>query len=64
MTLAKQALLAVLAATWLVGLWHQDSWGMAAAYLAISVAMAALVFGFGDKRVLKVAPRRNDRTRR
>ena len=61
MTLAKQALVAVLAATWVVGLWHQGSWSMAAAYVAISAAMAALVFGFGDRRVLKFAPRRNDR---
>jgi nitrate/nitrite transporter NarK len=61
MTLAKQALLAVLAATWIVGLWHQNSWSMAAAYVAICVAMVALIFANG--RVLKFAPRRNDRNR-
>ena len=63
MILAKQALVAVLAATWTVGLWHQGSWRMAVAYVAISAAMAALIFGFGDGRMLKFAPRRNDRRR-
>ena len=61
MTMAKQALVAVLAATWIVGLFHQDSWPMAAAYVAISAAMAALMFG--RRRALKFAPRRNDRKR-
>ena len=63
MTLAKQALVAVLAATWIVGLWHQGSWSMAAAYLVISAAMAALMFGFREGRMLKFVPRRNDRKR-
>lgn len=63
MTLAKQALVAVLAATWIVGLWHQGSWAMALTYVAISAAMAALMFGFGGGRVLKFAPRRTDRRR-
>ena len=60
MTMAKQAL--VVAATWVVGLFYQDSWPMAAAYVAISAAMAALMFG--GRRVLKFAPRRNDRRRK
>jgi hypothetical protein len=61
MTMAKQALVAVLAATWIVGLFHQDSWPMAAAYFAISAAMGVLVFG--SRRALKFAPKRNDRRR-
>jgi hypothetical protein len=64
MFVAKQALVAVLAATWIVGLWHQGSWRMAAAYLAISAAMALLIFGFGQGRVLRFAPRRKDRGQR
>jgi peptidoglycan/LPS O-acetylase OafA/YrhL len=63
MNMAKQALVAVLAATWIVGLWNQSSWTMAAAYVAISVAMAALIFGFRERPVLKFAPRRTDRKR-
>jgi hypothetical protein len=59
--MAKQALVAVLAATWIVGLLHQDSWAMVVAYVAISAAMAGLIFG--HRRVLKFAPRRNDRKR-
>ena len=59
MTMAKQALVAVLAATWIVGLFHQNSWPMMAAYVAISVAMAGLIFA--NKGVLKFAPRRKDR---
>ena len=61
MTMAKQALVAVLAATWIVGLFHQDSWGMVVAYVAISAAMAGLMFG--NRRVLKFARRRKDRGR-
>ncbi len=61
MNMAKQALVAVLAATWIVGLWHQGSWSMAVAYVVISAAMAGLMFG--NRRVLKFAPRRNDRRR-
>jgi hypothetical protein len=59
--MAKQALVAVLAATWIVGLLHQDSWPMVVAYVVISAAMAALMFG--HRRVLKFAPRRKDRKR-
>jgi hypothetical protein len=59
MTIAKQALLAVLAATWMVGLFHQVSLPMAAAYIAISAGMAAIIFA--NNGVLKFAPRRNDR---
>ncbi len=61
MILAKQALLAVLAAAWIAGLWHQGSWTMAAAYLAISAAMVALMLATGDRRMLKLAPKRTDR---
>ena len=61
MSMAKQALVAVLAATWIVGLFHQDSWPMVAAYVAISAAMVGLIYG--NRRVLKFAPRRTDRRR-
>lgn len=63
MTVLKQALVAVLAATWVVGLWNQGSWSMAMMYVAISAAMVALVFGFNDRRMPKLAPRRTDRRR-
>lgn len=63
MTLAKQALVAVLAATWFVGLWHQVSLTQAMIYVAISAAMVALVFGFNNRREPKLAPRRTDRRR-
>ena len=63
MSLAKQALVAVLAATWMVGLWNQGSWTMAMIYVAISVAMVALVFGFNDGRMPRLAPRRTNRRR-
>ena len=61
MTMAKQALVAVLAATWIVGLFHQVSVPMAVAYVAISAGMAALIFA--NSGVLKFAPRRKDRGR-
>lgn len=55
--IARQALVAVLAAAWVVGLIHQfNSWKMTAAYVGISLAMAAVMFG--DRRVLKYATRR------
>jgi hypothetical protein len=58
MKLAKEALVAILAAAWVVGLVEQlGSWKMTLAYVAISLAMAAVVFG--DHPVLKLAPRRN-----
>lgn len=57
MNLAKEVLLAVLAATWIVGLVHQfGSWPMTVGYVAISVVMAGVMFG-GDLRVLKYARR-------
>ena len=60
MNLAKQALLAVLTAAWIVGLVHQfESWSMAAVYIAISLVMVAVMFG--GQFVLKFAPRRNRR---
>jgi hypothetical protein len=60
MNLAKQALLAVLTATWIVGLVHQfGSWAMAAVYIAISILMVAVMFG--SHLVLSFATRRNRR---
>jgi TRAP-type uncharacterized transport system fused permease subunit len=59
--MAKQALVAVLAATWIVGLFHQVSLPMAVAYIVISTLMAGLIFA--NSRVLKFAPRRKDRGR-
>lgn len=60
MSLAKEALGAILAAAWIVGLVHQfDSWSMTAVYLAISLVMVTVTFG--GQRVLKFAPRRNRR---
>lgn len=61
MTMAKQALVAVLAATWIVGLWHQVSLPMAVAYVAISAAMAALILA--NRGILKFVPWRNGRGR-
>jgi Flp pilus assembly protein TadB len=56
----KDALLAVLVATWIAGLVHQlGSWSMTALYVAISLAMAGVTFG--NRLVLKFAPRRNRR---
>jgi hypothetical protein len=63
MTVVKQALVAILAATWIVGLYYQGSWLMAGAYVAISAAMVGLMFGFGGRR-LKHAPRRDHRRRK
>ena len=63
MTLARHAMVAVLATIWIVGLWHQVSVANAMIYVAISLALAALVFGFNDRRVPKLAPRRNQRRR-
>ena len=58
--LAKEALLAVLVATWIAGLIHQlGSWSMTALYVAISLAMAGVTFG--NRLVLKFAPRQNHR---
>lgn len=60
MNLAKDALWAVLAATWIVGLVHQfGSWQMTIVYVAISLMMVAVKFS--DRLVLKFVPRRNRR---
>ena len=60
--IARQALVAVLAAAWVVGLIHQfNSWTMTLAYVGISLAMLAVTFG--DRRVLKYATRRINRRR-
>jgi hypothetical protein len=56
MKLAREALAAVLVAAWIVGLVHQlGSWPMTAIYVAISFAM--IVMMFGNRLVLKLAPR-------
>ena len=56
----KEAIWAVLAAAWIVGFVHQfGSWPMTAAYVAISLAMVAVMFG--AELVLGFAPRRNRR---
>jgi hypothetical protein len=56
-TLAKEALLAVLAALWIGGLVDQfGSWPMMAVYIAVSLMMAAV--RFADHRVLKFVSRR------
>jgi len=60
-TLAKLALIAALAALWFVGLWHQLSLINAMTYVATSLALAVLVFGFNDRRVFKFAARRRNR---
>ena len=61
--LAKEALLAVLAALWIGGLVHQfGSWPMMAVYIAISLMMAAVKFA--DHRVLKFVSRRMRRRSR
>jgi hypothetical protein len=58
--LAKEALWAVLAATWITGLVHQfGSWAMTTAYVAISLMMVAV--NFSDRLVLKFVPWRNRR---
>jgi hypothetical protein len=55
--LAKEALWAVLAATWITGLVHQfGSWSI---YIAISFMMVAVTFS--NRLVLKFAPQRNHR---
>jgi hypothetical protein len=60
MNLIKQALMAVLAAAWIVGPVHQvGSWPAMAGYFGISLLMAGIMFG--DRRVLRFAPRRNRR---
>lgn len=60
MTLAKEALVAVLAAAWIAGLIQQfGSLKMTICYIAISLAMAALMLG--DRRVFKLVPWRNRR---
>jgi hypothetical protein len=57
---AREALWAVLAAVWIVGLVNQfGSWPMTTFYIAISFAMVAVAFA--DRRVLNFAPRRNRR---
>jgi hypothetical protein len=58
--LAKEALWAVLSATWIAGLLHQfGSWSMMAGYIAISLAMTGVTFG--NRLMLKFAPRQNRR---
>jgi hypothetical protein len=58
--LAKEAPGAVVAATWITGLVHQfGSWSMTTVYVAISLMMVAVTFG--NRLVLKFAPRRNRR---
>ena len=60
MSLAQEALVAVLAAIWIVGLVHQfDSLSATIGYLLISLLMSGIAFG--DQRMLKFAPRRNRR---
>ena len=57
MNLAKEGVWAVLAATWIAGLVHQfGSWSMTTAYIAISLAMVAVMFG--DHLAPKFTPRR------
>lgn len=60
--IARQALFAVLAAAWVVGLIHQfSSWKMTAVYVAISLAMAGVMLVNG--RTLKLATRRINKRR-
>jgi hypothetical protein len=60
MSLAKEAVLAVLAAAWIVGLIHQfGSWSMTIAYVAISLVMVAVMSG--GRLVPQFALRRNRR---
>ena len=57
MSFAKEALLAVVGAAWIVGLVHQfGSWSLTAFYLGISLLMVAV--RFSDHRGLKFALRR------
>jgi hypothetical protein len=57
----REGILALLAALWIAGLLAQlgTSFGMALAYVVISLGMAALVFG--NRMTLRLAPRRNRR---
>jgi hypothetical protein len=58
--LAKEAIWAVLAATWITGLVHQfESWAMTTVYVAISLMVVAVTFG--NRLVLKFASRRTHR---
>lgn len=60
MSLVKDALGAILAAAWIVGLVHQlGSWSMTAVYVAISLVMVTVMFS--GQLVTKFAPRRNRR---
>jgi hypothetical protein len=60
MVFLKEALLAVLAATWIVGLVDQlRSWTMTAFYVAISLVMIAVALG--NRLMLKLALRRDRR---
>jgi len=56
--LTKEALWAVLVATWITGLVHQfGSWPMTFVYVAISLMMVAVTFF--DRLMLKFVPKRN-----
>lgn len=60
MKLVKEALLAVLVATWIVGLVDQfGSWTMTAFYIAISLVIIAVTLG--NRIMLRFAPRRDRR---
>jgi len=60
MSFVKEALGAILAAAWIVGLVHQlGSWSMTVVYVAISLVMVTVMFG--DQLVVKFAPWRNRR---
>ena len=57
MNFAKEALLAVVGAAWIVGLVHQfGSWSLTAFYVGISLLMVAV--RFSDRLGLKFALRR------
>jgi membrane protease YdiL (CAAX protease family) len=58
--LAKEALLAVLIAAWIVGLAHQfESWSTTIVYFAISLVMVGVVYG--SQILLGFSPRQNRR---
>ena len=60
MNLVKEAVLAVLVATWTVGLVSQfGSWTMTAFYIAISLVMITVTFG--NRLMFRFAPGRNRR---
>jgi len=60
MNFAKEALLALLVATWAVGLVNQfGSWTMTAFYIAISLVMITVTFG--NRLMFRFVPRRNRR---